>query len=279
MSHSICRFMPPKDYGGNIKTVRFVLETDFCKLAQPFIHPVYLVHIVTRGQGTMTLIDKQYNLKEGTLFFAFPGCPFEIDAADDFEYMYVSFMGTGATVLMNHLNISLDTPVYHGYSELIGFWKESIKRINQLNSNVLSESVLLYTLSFINSAANTALKANSENTLSTIVDYVNTHYRDADISLKKIAYVFSYTEKYLSSLFKKQMRVGFNTYLGDLRIQYAQELIEKGEKSVSRIASECGYSDAMYFSKVFKKRTGKTPSEYIKNTAANRARGIWQYLS
>ena len=106
------------------------------------------------------------------------------------EYMYVSFMGTGATVLMNHLNISLDTPVYHGYSELIGFWKESIKRINQLNSNVLSESVLLYTLSFINSAANTALKANSENTLSTIVDYVNTHYRDADISLKKIAYVF-----------------------------------------------------------------------------------------
>ena len=280
MSHSICRFMPPKDHGGNIKTVRFVFETDFCKLPQPFIHPVYLLHIVTGGHGTMKLIDKQYDLGVGSLYFAFPGCPFEIEATDDFEYMYVSFMGTGAAVLMNNLGISLESPVYHGYVELISFWKDSIRRINQLNSNILSESVLLYTLSFINGESpETALKANSENTLSTIVDYVNNHYCDGDISLKKIAYVFSYTEKYLSSLFKKQMNVGFNTYLNDLRIQYAQELIDKGEKSVSMIATKCGYSDAMYFSKVFKKRTGKTPSEYIKSTDADHACGIWQYLN
>lgn len=280
MSHSICRFMPPKEHGGNIKTVRFVLETDFIKLPQPFIHPVYLLHIVTSGEGVLTLIDKKYSLKKGSLFFAFPGCPFEIDADDGFEYMYISFMGTGAAVLLNNLNISLESPVFDGYFDLIDFWMSSIKRVNQLNSNILSESVLLYTLSFINNSNKPAeLLANSENTLSTIVDYVNTHYRDSDISLKKIAYVFSYTEKYLSSLFKKQMNIGFNTYLNDLRIQYAQELIEKDEKSVSTIASKCGYSDAMYFSKVFKKRTGKTPSEYISQTASNRLCGIWQYIN
>jgi len=272
--------MPPKEYGGNIKTVRFVFETDFIRMPQPFIHPVYLLHIVTNGSGVLKLIDKQYRLEKGTLFFAFPGCPFEIEADDGFEYMYISFMGTSAAVLLNNLNITLELPVFDGYADLIDFWMSNIKRLNQLNSNILSESVLLYTLSFINNSPKSAeLLANSENTLSTIVEYVNSHYRDDDISLKKIAYVFSYTEKYLSSLFKKQMNVGFNNYLNDLRIQYAQELIEKGEKSVSSIASECGYSDAMYFSKVFKKRTGKTPSEYINNTAANRLCGIWQYLN
>jgi two-component system response regulator YesN len=137
--------------------------------------------------------------------------------------------------------------------------------------------VLLYTLSFINgNDTESTFKDNSENTVSSIVDYVNSHYRDTDISLKKIAYVFSYTEKYLSSLFKKQMNVGFNSYLNNLRVQYAQELIEKYEKSVSKIATLCGYSDAMYFSKVFKKYTGKTPTEYIKSKEKDRNNGIWQ---
>lgn len=279
VSQSICRFMPPKDHGGNIKTVRFVYESDFEKLPQPFIHPVYLLHIVSSGEGTMKLLDRQYKLEKGTVFFAFPGCPFEIEACDGFDYMYVSFMGTGATVLLNNLNVSVEAPVYYGFEHLLDMWKSSVRRINHTNSNILTESVLLYTLSFINgNDTESTFKDNSENTVSSIVDYVNSHYRDTDISLKKIAYVFSYTEKYLSSLFKKQMNVGFNSYLNNLRVQYAQELIEKNEKSVSKIATLCGYSDAMYFSKVFKKYTGKTPTEYIKSKEKDRNNGIWQFL-
>ena len=133
MSDSICRFMPPKGYGGNIKTVRFVLETDFKYLPQPFIHPVYLLHIVTAGKGVFKLSDKEYELDVGSLFFAFPGYPFEIKAEDDFEYMYISFMGTGAAVLLNDLNITTEAPVFHEYAELIDFWLDSIKRLSQLN--------------------------------------------------------------------------------------------------------------------------------------------------
>ena len=89
------------------------------------------------------------------------------------------------------------------------------------------------------------------------------------VSLKKLAGLFSYTEKYISHLFKKKMNVGFNYYLNNLRLQYAHELIAQNVHSVSEIAILCGFSDPLYFSKVFKKRVGYTPTEYMKRKGKN----------
>ena len=58
--------------------------------------------------------------------------------------------------------------------------------------------------------------------------------------------------------------MGFNQYVNHLRIAYALRMIEDGCGSVSKIASESGFSDALYFSKVFKKKVGVTPSEKIR---------------
>ena len=100
------------------------------------------------------------------------------------------------------------------------------------------------------------------------MDYIDKHYRDPDLSLKKLSDSFSYTEKYLSSLFKKNMQIGFISYLNSLRIQYACDLIQKGNMNMSEISVACGYSDYSYFSKVFKKITGHSPTDglkYLKN--------------
>ena len=67
-----------------------------------------------------------------------------------------------------------------------------------------------------------------------------------------------------ASLADKKMNIGFNQYLNDLRIQYAYELFATGVQSVSEIAVLCGYSDPLYFSKVFKKSAGLSPTEYMK---------------
>jgi two-component system response regulator YesN len=66
-------------------------------------------------------------------------------------------------------------------------------------------------------------------------------------------------------MFKKQMRLGFNQYVNHLRISYALRLIENGCDSVREIASESGFADPLYFSKVFKKNVGVTPTDKIKN--------------
>ena len=66
--------------------------------------------------------------------------------------------------------------------------------------------------------------------------------------------------------------IGYDAVLvspGGLAHLTEEQLIERGFRSVSEIASMCGYSDPLYFSKVFKKSVGKTPHEYITNRTFN----------
>lgn len=145
-------------------------------------------------------------------------------------------------------------------------WLSSIVRVNNVNANILTESVLLNTLSYITkNKEKTEPNKNSENLLSVIVDYVDTHYREKELSLKKVAKIFAYTEKYLSHFFKSKMGTGFNEYVNNLRLQNALELVEKDVCSVTEIALKCGFSDPLYFSRCFKRKMGKSPTEYIKN--------------
>ncbi len=264
MNSSICKFMPDKEYSGNIKAVNFVYEADFKNLAQPFFRPVHLVHLVTKGSGLLKTDTGNFEILTGSIFFAFPGRFYEIEANDEFQYMYISFTGECVGVIFERLGINAKNPVFHDFNNITEFWLESIRRINPTNANILPESVLLYTLSFISDGENQVLSPkNTESFNNTIVEYVNMHYTDADISLKQIAGIFSYSQKYVSFLFKKITNVGFNDYINHLRIQHALSLIDDSVTSITQISELCGYSDPLYFSKVFKKKIGVSPTVYI----------------
>lgn len=264
MNGSICKFMPEKEYSGNIKTVNFVYEADFKNLNQPFFRPVYLIHLITKGSGVLKTDTGKFELNAGCIFFAFPGCFYEIEADEDFQYMYISFTGECIPRIFERLGISYNKPVFYDFENITEFWLESIRRINPANANILPESVLLYTLSFISEGENKTLSVkNTDDLTNTIVEYVNLHYTDADISLKQIAGIFSYSQKYVSFLFKKITNVGFNDYINHLRIQHALSLIESSMTSITQISELCGYSDPLYFSKVFKKKLGISPTTYI----------------
>ena len=271
MSKSICRFMTSKNEDSTIQAVRFVYETECLTLKQPFLHPIYVFHIVTKGTAIFRIGDNKYSLKRGDVFFAFPAYPYYLDADDEFEYIYISFMGNGAISRLPKCNITLENPYYSDFGFLCTMFENAIRRITPFNSSLLTESVLYYALSFFDNGENdseTDEQKNSNNVFQNIVDYVDYHYRESDLSLSRLANVFSYTEKYLSSLFKKNMQIGFISYLNKLRIQYACELIQKDNMNMSEISATCGYSDYSYFSKVFKKITGHSPTEglkYLKN--------------
>ncbi|MBR2339927.1 MAG: helix-turn-helix transcriptional regulator [Clostridia bacterium] len=264
MNDSICNFLPEKEYSGNIKTVLFVYETEFKKLSQPFFHPIHYVHIVTSGSAVMKIYGREYELNRGCVFFSFPAVPFEIDATEDFRYMYISFMGSAIPVLLDKFGVDLSHCVYPDRQELIDLWMSSVSRITQTNASALSEAVLLYTLSFLNSSyADASRMDNGDTVFNMIMDYIDGNFCDPNISLMQISKIFSYTVKYLSFLFKKKKGVGFSMYLKNLRIQQAHKLISEGIKSVAEISFSCGFRDPMYFSKVFKKINGCSPSEYI----------------
>ena len=265
MNRSICRFMPPKENDEKLNAINFVFETQIHKLKQPYFAHINILHLVTRGTGVLRIGDRSFSLTRGSLFLAFSGKFYEIDGSDDFEFIYISFLGMLSSKRFAALNIRGEDPVQNGFDDMIDFWLDALRRLIPLNSNLLTECVLLYTFSYLCDGFQPVSGLHKrEDSFEAMLDYVDHHYADPDISLKKIAGLFCYTPKYASQLFKKHMNTGFNAYVSALRIQYALTLIQEGECSVARLAESCGFSDAMYFSNVFKKRMGIPPSVFIK---------------
>ena len=81
-------------------------------------------------------------------------------------------------------------------------------------------------------------------------------------SLEDLAKRVHVSEEHLSRQFKKEVGSTLTTYIGDLRIKKAAEMLRTTQLSISEIAMYVGYSDSNYFVKVFKKRYGMTPSAY-----------------
>lgn len=265
MSESICRFIPAKDYTFDLKTAHFVYETEHETLPQPFLRPIYYLFLVTDGSATLKMAGREHAVTVGDLFIGFPGCPYEVRSAGAFRYLYISFYGSCVQHIFERLSIRIEEPVFRGFDKVAEYWFSAISRFNSRNADFLSESVLLYTLSFIGGDGEPAeMKQNGNTMLEMVREYVDNHYRDPSLSLCSVATIFSYTEKYLSALFKKHMGLGFNQYVNRLRVSYALRLIEDGWVSVRDIAAASGFSDALYFSKVFKKKVGATPTEMIK---------------
>lgn len=263
--NSICRFIPTKAKNERLETVYFVYETEFHKLKQPFRHATFLLQLVTRGGAQMHIDGRTLCLRRGTLVMVPPSVDYTVEGEEDFAYMYITFTGERAMHLVEPFGAEAGGPVFHGFEWLIEFWQSSIRRVTAANASILTESVLLYTFSFLHVERDGLdMPDKSKTVFDNMLAYVKNHFTDADLSLRKIADIFSYTEKYLSHLFKKNTGVNFNVYLTHMRMEYAERCMEGGMRSVREIAEICGYYDPLYFSKVFKRIKGETPLTYMK---------------
>lgn len=92
--------------------------------------------------------------------------------------------------------------------------------------------------------------------------YIDEHYRDESISLNKVSRQVNISPNYLSAIFSQEVGQTFTEYLTGKRIDEAKRMLRHTEKRSSEIAFAVGYKDPHYFSFVFKKVEGCTPSEY-----------------
>ena len=90
------------------------------------------------------------------------------------------------------------------------------------------------------------------------------------VSISDIAKALKYDPKYLSALFKDKVGITFTEYLRDVRCRHAAFLFDEGINSVKSVAILSGFSDALYFSKIFKRETGISPTDYIKKASGGK---------
>ena len=92
--------------------------------------------------------------------------------------------------------------------------------------------------------------------------YLSQRYADPNLMLQDVAGEVGMSQSHFSTVFAQETGITFTQYLTALRIGKAKELLEATSMRSSEIAFAVGYNDAHYFSYIFKKHTGFTPSEY-----------------
>ena len=103
--------------------------------------------------------------------------------------------------------------------------------------------------------------------VETIKSNIVQNFQDCDFALDEYLHSLPFNYDYLRKLFKSEMGVTPHAYLTDMRMQTAQKLlcsIDGSGNNISKIAQMCGYSEPLYFSRVFKKQCGCSPINYAK---------------
>lgn len=90
----------------------------------------------------------------------------------------------------------------------------------------------------------------------------------SNMNLSSVADKLGLSSVYLSKIFKHEMGMNYTQYLTDCRMERAKEMLIQENAQVQEIAEALGYSQAHYFSKIFKQYTGLTPSEYMRKKTA-----------
>ncbi len=95
-----------------------------------------------------------------------------------------------------------------------------------------------------------------------IMKYVYEHYSENNLTIQTIAKNVYLSQTYLCAFFKKSTGKTLNEYITEVRIEKAKELLQDSNDKLYEIATYIGFTDANYFSTLFKKYTGCTPSEF-----------------
>jgi two-component system, response regulator YesN len=167
---------------------------------------------------------------------------------------------TALALSLYHLCIEMNIETGNTFSHNFSFLSEiqKLENLEQLK-------IKLYKLS-----ETIAEKVNSKKGGNKIIDsalkFINENY-SSDLSLETVAKNVYITSGYLSLLFKQVVGVNFVDYLHKVRIEKACETLKNFRFKTYEVSSKVGYSDEKYFTQIFKKYTGMTPTQYRDSNA------------
>lgn len=140
---------------------------------------------------------------------------------------------------------------------------EKMGLINQLEDQSLIEFAYRSFLDITGSIQPKISIDYSNKIVQSTKEFLETHYME-DISLEDVAAQANISPQYFSKLIKKTTGFNFIDWLSMLRVKKAKELLTNTDLTVKEVCYLVGYKDPNYFSRIFKKRIGITPTEFIK---------------
>jgi AraC-like DNA-binding protein len=240
----------------------------------PKVVDYFLLHHVISGKGRFQIGDFETDLGTGDSFVIAPAelVSYVSDESDPWRYRWVAFAGTRAAALVRAAGLSAGHPVVNtGANRVPGDKCRSIYEAFQVrNRSAALEAVghLHLLLSAMQEAAAGDVLSpvrpdtHNEELVRQVVGYLSAQYAEP-VTIEGMAEALGYNRAYLSRLFKGHTGLSPATFLAKLRVDQARRLLrERPELTVEQIASSAGFTDALYFSKQFRRWYGQSPTEY-----------------
>lgn len=142
------------------------------------------------------------------------------------------------------------------FEKLLSVWKTK-----PLGYQYRVDALFLSILENIEIQSKTDITSRVHGHIYNIVDYMHKHFTDHDFSIENLAKQSGYCASYFRRIFKCAIGVSPQSYLTDLRLSYADNLLSSGYYSVKEVAFLCGFEDPKYFSTAYKSKRKKSPSK------------------
>lgn len=253
----------------NIENIREVYETDFLILTQQYFYNKNINLLSSKSLKRAPEMEK-FNFKVFSELVSI----LKIPKAFEMLTEYISKVINNNSVTEFELKTLIQNCFYNVISTLEylnsdGISSNSLKRecFDKIDSTKYAEDLMeVYQeiLSLFNKIIDKHESNINSHMLNNIIQYIYEHY-DEQLTLSYVSKLFNFNYHYLSSYFSSHNEEGFNEFLNKIRIKKACEFLQQ-DIPISDISSMVGYSDQSYFSKVFKKFTGVTPSNFRKNS-------------
>lgn len=225
-------------------------------------HSIWEITYYTHGEGILTVGNRDYPFQPGTIICQPPGIPHSEYSEQGYRNIFfcVASYDNPATNVQKFSDSEQHT-IYTLLMQLHNEFHMRRKNYKNICEGILN-TAYQYMLSFSSENSKNPYIENLENLL---ISNLSNH----TFQLQDIMDSIPFSKDHTRRLFVKETGNTPSEYLTNKRISYAKLLIEtmleNGGMSMKEIALQSGFDDPYYFSRVFKKITGKSPTDWYKS--------------
>lgn len=233
---------------------------------EPRLVESHVLFIVKAGGGRLMIDLLSYRLSQDTVHIAHPGQTAGITAeiGEKLDLYMIMFdvrseAGTEAVFPYDgEIHVRADTQTQLLCDSINDCFRNE-RALERFRGQSFFQELLYGAMSQIRLSH----EADSRTALNRTKAYIDSHYSES-LTIERLARMAEISPKYYVNLFKKTYGISAIDYLTEARVNAAKQLMLRSEARLRDIAHQVGYNDEFYFSRMFKKETGMSPTAYLK---------------
>ncbi len=241
----------------------------------PAIRDHYLIHYIISGKGCFTTAGQTWTLQHNDAFLVTPNqiASYEADAEDPWQYAWVGFNGSDASRLLHQTGLLNREPVFSCPAQ--NQYQELLSQIIAVSGTTaaaearMESGLLQFLAALMDNFGEAAPQSDTGYSyVQKAIRFIDRNY-SSKIDIEQIAQSAGISRSHLYRLFMEYINLPPNVYLARYRIQKAAAFLKEEGLSVGEAAYSAGFSDPLYFSRVFKKYIGVPPSKFCERCNAS----------